>query len=495
MFTNTPNMSLPIPAVGNEPGPDYAVDVNNALTLVDSHDHSPGKGVLITPSGLNISDDLPFNNNFAINLAGANFLAQGSTPSINTVYVSGVDLFFVDGLGNNIRVTQSGGVAGTPGSITNLIPPASATYVPSSKTFVWQSGVNAAANMDFASAIFRNITPNSTFGITMSAPASLGSNNSITLPLQPASKKFLTMTSAGVQAADTDVDNSTIVIASNTLKVPTSGITNNEIAVGTITADRLAFAVGLQEQTFNASGTWTRPTGVTWAIVLGCGGGSGGGGGAGGANDSGGGGGGAGTIQWSTMVDVTSTPTVAVVVGSGGAGGVGSSVPGTATSGSAGGNSSFGTIIFRGATKFGAGGTGATAPVTGAGGAGAGSTFNIQEQSSAGANGGAGPNGGTGGTGGTGDSSNYAAGGAGGAGGTQSGGGGGGGAGLGVGGFGGSGTAASSGTGNPGETVAANTGAGGGGGGGRANAGGTGTGGSGGAGGSGFVRVFWVPSQ
>ena len=34
-FTNSPNMNLPIPTVGGEPGPNYATDVNSSLTLVD----------------------------------------------------------------------------------------------------------------------------------------------------------------------------------------------------------------------------------------------------------------------------------------------------------------------------------------------------------------------------------------------------------------------------------------------------------------------------
>lgn len=214
----SPNMSLPIPPVGVEPGPTYAFDVNTALTLLDQHDHSPGKGVQITPSGLNINSDLSFNNSFATNVAGINLFAQSSPPGVNTLYESGVDLFFVDGVGNNVRITQSGGVAGTPGSISNLVPPASASYVAGSKTFVWQSGTNLAANMDFASAIFRNISPNSTFGITVQPPAALGSNWSLTLPPIPGSTGFLQLDTSGVITAPIPISH---------------GLTDANIAVGT----------------------------------------------------------------------------------------------------------------------------------------------------------------------------------------------------------------------------------------------------------------------
>lgn len=483
-FTNTPNMSLPIPAVGNEPGPQYATDVNNALTLVDSHDHSPGKGVLITPSGLDISTDLPFNGNYATSLAGATFLSS-ATPGLQTVYVSGVDLFFVDGIGNNVRITQSGSVAGTPGSIANLVPPASATYVASSSTFVWQSNVSAAANMDFGSAIFRNVLPNSTFGITMSAPASLSSNNSITLPLQPASKKFLTMTSAGVQAADTDVDNSTIVISSDILQVPAGGITDTQIAAGTITTDKLAFILGMKSQIFNSSGTWTRPTGVDWVIVRGCGGGTGGGGGGvvgTGTVPTGGGAGGNGAAPYTTLVQVSGNVTVTI---GGGSGNANAGANGSTSNG----NSSFGTVIFKKASDGGNAGGSGTSTSTNIGGAGSGTYTATQQETGGGSGGGGAGNAGAGAGSTGGGLYDGTSGGAGGTGGTTNAGGGGGGGGAGVGAGAAGGAGINGGNGNTGSSAAANTGGGGGGGGG----GGIGfNGGAGHAGGSGQVIVSWV---
>jgi len=115
----SPNMQLPVPIVGRTPGPEYATDIDSCLTLIDQHDHTPGKGVLVPTAGLNINADLPLNGFFARSTAGVTLSAQGSTPANNTIYESGVDLYFVDGNGNNIRLTQSGGP--TPGSgITQL---------------------------------------------------------------------------------------------------------------------------------------------------------------------------------------------------------------------------------------------------------------------------------------------------------------------------------------------------------------------------------------
>lgn len=243
--TLTPNMSLIVPTVGVDPGPDYAINVNNDLSILDGHDHSPGYGVQITPAGLNINSDLPMSDNNIINLRTARFIPQPSTPSgtldIGCLYEFGVDLYYNDGSGNVIQITRAGGVAGTPGSIGNLTAPASATYVPGSSTFVWQSAAGVAANMDFGSAILRNLSPNSTFGLTLSPPASLSQNYTLTLPHLPASANtFLTIDPSGIINSVVNVDNSTLVITSNTLKVNNQGITSTQIANATITSTQIA---------------------------------------------------------------------------------------------------------------------------------------------------------------------------------------------------------------------------------------------------------------
>jgi len=199
-FTLSPSMSLPIPVVGVAPGPEYAEDVNSALTILDGHDHSAGSGVQITPGGLDINSDLTFGNNNLTNARSLRLFPQSATlglvTDIGCLYEVGVDLYYNDGGGTPIRITQSGGVAGSPGSIANLVPPASATYVALNSTFVWQSAANTAANMDGGSFIFRKLTSGSP-GITMSAPSSLSSNYSIVLPSLPVSTSALTIDPSG----------------------------------------------------------------------------------------------------------------------------------------------------------------------------------------------------------------------------------------------------------------------------------------------------------
>lgn len=228
-------MNLVIPSIGLEPGPDWASDVNASLTILDQHDHSPGHGTTIPPSGININSDLSFNNNNLIQARSLRMFVQsaalGLVSDIGCLYVTGVDLYYNDVSGNQIQITAAGGVAGTPGSIGGLTAPASATYVPLSSTFVWQSNVNTPANMDFASAILRNLTVSS-FGLTLNPPSAMGANFSITLPTLPATQKILTLDNSGNMGAVYDVDNVTIEIVSNNLQVKDGSITTAKLATG-----------------------------------------------------------------------------------------------------------------------------------------------------------------------------------------------------------------------------------------------------------------------
>lgn len=222
--TNSPNMLLPIPVVGQDPGPQFATDINNCLTLVDGHDHTPGRGVQLTPSSFNINSDLPLNNNNLTLARALRFQVQSSTPALaadlGELYVTGVDLFYIDVAGNNVRLTQNGNVAGTSGSIANLTSPAAATYVSATSTFVWQSDTNTPANMDNASVTFRNLVANS-HGVTLSAPSSLGADYALMLPTLPSANSVMSLDASGNMGSYT-LDAQTLAITSGVLGVKTS---------------------------------------------------------------------------------------------------------------------------------------------------------------------------------------------------------------------------------------------------------------------------------
>jgi microcystin-dependent protein len=197
---NSANMSLPIPVVGTAPGPEWATLLNACLTILDQHSHVSGSGVPITPDAMNINSDLSMSSQNLVDARSLRMTAQASplalAADLGCIYVSGVDLYYNDVNGNQVRITQSGAVAGTPGSISNLVSPASASYVSGTSTFVWQSAATTPANMDAASLIMRNLSAGSN-SLTLQPPAAMGSNSTITLPTLPAATGMVTMDTSG----------------------------------------------------------------------------------------------------------------------------------------------------------------------------------------------------------------------------------------------------------------------------------------------------------
>lgn len=340
------NMSLPIPVVGTQSGPQYAININDCLTILDAHNHTPGNGALITTAALNINGDLTVNAHNLTSIKSARFSSQSSTlvgaADLGCLYEVSKDLYYNDGNGTAIRITQNGAVAGTPGSIANLVSPASASYVSASSSFVFQSDTNTPAYIDGASILLRNLVA-SGFALTLEAPT-LGANYTLTLPALPGSKKIVTLNSAGAFNADYDVDNSTLEVASNNLRIKASGVGTAQIADASVTLAKLASGVvqNLKTATFVANGNWTCPSDVTKVLAYGCGGG--GGGGAGGTSGYGGDGGGGTSLGFYT-VTVVPTTIYPVAIGAAGAGGS-SSLSGQP--GSNGGNSTFNGVSFAG---------------------------------------------------------------------------------------------------------------------------------------------------
>lgn len=242
---NTSNyMSLPIPGVSVTDGPQWATDLNSCLTIVDAHNHTPGSGVPITPDGLNINIDLAMQTNNLTLTRSVRFSPQlaalAGAADIGCLYESGVDLWYNDGNGNQIQITQGGGVVGSPGSITGLVSPASATYVAADGTFVWQQTASTAADMDFGSAIFRNPTASSP-GVKVQAPAPLGSDYTITLPSLPAAiNTFLTIGTGGAIASAYTLDGVTLDISANQIEVKALGIGTAQLTDGSVTTAKLA---------------------------------------------------------------------------------------------------------------------------------------------------------------------------------------------------------------------------------------------------------------
>ena len=207
--TATPNMNLQLPIPTLEIGPLWASELNVALTSVDSHDHSSGKGVSITPAGISIITDLPFNGNNVTLLKTVRFSAQSSAiastiPNIGCLYNVNGDLYYNDASGHQIPITASGGVAGTPGSISGMTGvgvTASAVFNNTTGTFTFQAATSVAGNIDIGTIILRYSgsypTPSGNY-IMIKAPVALAAGYSLTLPATlPSETSVMTVNTSG----------------------------------------------------------------------------------------------------------------------------------------------------------------------------------------------------------------------------------------------------------------------------------------------------------
>lgn len=112
-MSTTPLVNLVLPDVSSTPGPTWATMLNTAFGLLDSHDHTPGKGSLIPTAGLNINADLELNGFNLTEVLAAVFNSQAGTlgPTLtNRFYVVGNEAYFNDGVGNAVKLTNAGAV-------------------------------------------------------------------------------------------------------------------------------------------------------------------------------------------------------------------------------------------------------------------------------------------------------------------------------------------------------------------------------------------------
>lgn len=367
--TLTPNMQLPVPSVGTEPGPQYASDINSCLTILDGHDHSPGYGTAISPAGMNINADLSFIGNNAIDLRTVRLSPQTAAPStpsdLGCLYELGVDLYFKDGSGNAVRITQSGAVAGTPGSIANLVSPASASYSAAAKTFTFQSDALTPGHLDGGSVVLRNIVASSP-GLTLSPPT-LSGDYTITLPTLPGSTLPLQISSGGtITAAQITTAQLEAAIQAKLALLPPAAPTPPVT------------------QTFTSgSGTYTKTAGALYIEVEAVGGGGGG------SGNNGSGSAGADTTFGSSLITCAAGSGAANSVGGAGGTATATGLTGTVLQGAGGQggpltNATFANGGSGGASPFGGAGAGgpgngvakAAIANTGSGGGGAGNLNN-----------------------------------------------------------------------------------------------------------------------
>lgn len=193
-------MLLPVPVVGEDPGPQWATDINSCLGAIDSHNHTTGQGVPITPAAININTDLLMNGNNLTTARTVRFNPQTGTLSglsdLGCLYEVNADLYYNDGAGNKIRITQSGSVTGSSGTITGL-PSGTASASYSGGTFTFQSATNTPAAMNVGNVIIGQEVA-SGYNVTLEASPSQAANYVLVLPaVAPNSNQVLISDGSG----------------------------------------------------------------------------------------------------------------------------------------------------------------------------------------------------------------------------------------------------------------------------------------------------------
>jgi hypothetical protein len=230
-------MNLIAPNPGGTPnpetGPQYALDQNQDLLIIDAHNHSPGSGVAITPAGMDISTNLNFQNNSPYNVYSVVFSAPAPTSSLTTLYTNTqtggglIDLFFNDGAGNVIALTKAGEVNATIASLPGE------SYA--GGTFTWKqgSGSTTPANFDIGSVTIRPNVAATTNGVVLGPPSAISSQYNVQLPIVPAQTSIMQLDTSGNMLATLVTDNSSIVISSQVLQIgtlPTHSVSQSTLA-------------------------------------------------------------------------------------------------------------------------------------------------------------------------------------------------------------------------------------------------------------------------
>jgi len=248
-------MNLIESTIGVDSGLSWEQNLNSSLTLIDAHDHSPGKGVPINSSSLNLTSDLALNGNNLTLVRSLRFNPQSSLLSgpadLGCLYESGVDLWYNDGNGNQVKITSAGSVNATSSGISSGT--ATASFV--SGVLVVDASSNYPANIQGASILLGNNVTNSKY-LTLSPPNSLAANYSVVLPLIPSVKNILSMDTSGNIVADTNVDNSSLSYSGTVLSIATNGVTTPTIAAQAVTYPKLGvsnFASSASSATFSTS--------------------------------------------------------------------------------------------------------------------------------------------------------------------------------------------------------------------------------------------------
>jgi len=167
----TPLMNLDLPVVSVTAGPLWATMLNAAQNLIDSHDHTSGKGSKVPTAGILINANLEMNS-FDLTeihaLALDNLSATLGASLVGRLYQVNKELYYNDGNGTAVKMTNAGavnvsgsnGIGGDYGGGN----PASLNFVEATSTYEFYEN---ASSVNRGNILFR--------GLDMSGRAAIAS--------------------------------------------------------------------------------------------------------------------------------------------------------------------------------------------------------------------------------------------------------------------------------------------------------------------------------
>lgn len=212
-MTTTPVMGIVLPTPGGDSG-SWDDKINAAISTIDGHVHG-SNGTLVTPSGLDIDEDLSFGANGATNVGRVGFTAIAALAAGSKVlFVSSSDneLYWRTNAGTNVKLTSGtsinttlvGGIVGDYSSVG-----AEVAYEDSNDRYTFkQQGTKPWARIHSGPVRISEFNTTETVYVELAAAAALASNYTVTLAAAlPGSTSLVQISSAGALSYSNTISN------------------------------------------------------------------------------------------------------------------------------------------------------------------------------------------------------------------------------------------------------------------------------------------------